>query len=429
MGDACSRGCVLAGLGLALLGASCSGSQAPIAPPPPVVSVGAVAQSDVPVYSEYIGTLDAYVNADARARVPGTLLEQHYTEGSRVKAGQLLFVIDPKPFEAAKLQAEGALAQAKAALEKANADVARDTPLVAKQAVSQQDLDNAVAARDSAIGQVASAQGQLQTALLKLGYTRITSPVDGIAGIAQVRIGNLVGQGEPTLLATVSQVDPMRVVASLAEREYIALASRIAEFERIEAQGGMHDPEVKAIQLVLADGSVFPYPGRFAIVGAEVNPATGTLTVQSLFPNPDQLLRPGQYARVRFKQEIKQAVVVPQRAVAQTQGKDQVAVVGVEDKIEMRSVKLGPTSGAFVVVEEGLKPGERIVVDGIGKVRAGQPVMTKPADTSALPMGSAPAELQKVTPAAPPAGRGVTAPQPPASGAPTPSASTPPSPR
>jgi membrane fusion protein (multidrug efflux system) len=383
------------------------------------VSVAAVAQRDVPVYSEYIGTLDANVNADARARVQGILLEQHYTEGSRVKAGQLLFVIDPKPYEAARLQAEGALAQAKAALEKAIADVARDTPLVAKQAVSQQDLDNAIASRDAAIGQVATAQGQLQTALLNLGYTRVTSPVDGIAGIAQVRIGNLVGQSEPTLLATVSQVDPMRVVLSLAERDYLALASRLAEFERIEAQGGTHSPDAKAIQLILADGSVFPYAGRLAIVGAQVNPATGTLTVQTLFPNPNQLLRPGQYARVRAKQEIKQAVVAPQRAVAQTQGQDEVAVVGAEDKIEMRAVKLGATSGAFVVVEDGLKPGERIVIDGIGKVRAGQVVMVKPADTSALPMESAPALLENGVPAAPSGGRGVTAPQPAGSATPS----------
>lgn len=433
MGErSCSRACARAGLYISLvslLSTSCHGKQAPATTPPPVISVAAVARRDVPAYSDYIGTLDANVNADARARVQGILLEQHYTEGSRVKAGQLLFVIDPKPYEAAKLQAEGALAQAKAALEKATADVARDTPLVAKQAVSQQDLDNAIAARDSAIGQVASAQGQLQTAVLNLGYTRVASPVDGIAGIAQVRIGNLVGQSEPTLLATVSQVDPMRVVVSLAEREYIALASRLAEFERIESQGGTHSPDVHAIQLILADGSVFPYAGHLAIVGARVNPATGTLTVQALFPNPDELLRPGQYARVRARQEIKQAVVIPQRAVTQTQGKDEVAVVGTEDKIEMRAVKLGVTSGAFVVVEDGLKPGERIVIDGVGKVRAGQAVMTKPADTSSLPMESAPPLVEKVAPAAPSGGRGVAAPQPSGSGAPTPSASTPPSPR
>jgi RND family efflux transporter MFP subunit len=424
-----SRAGLCAGVYLALVSTSCGGKQAPAAPPPPVVSVAGAARKDVPVYSEYVGTLDAYVNAEARARVPGILLEQHYTEGSQVKAGQLLFVIDPKLYEASKLQAEGALAQARAALEKASADVARDTPLVAKQAVSRQDLDNAIASRDAAMGQVAAAQGQLQTAILNLGYTRVTSPVDGIAGIAQVRIGNLVGQSDPTLLAVVSQVDPMRVVVSLGEREYIGLASRLAEFERREAQGGTHTPETKAVQLLLADGSLFPYAGHLAIVGAQVNPATGTLTVQTIFPNPDQLLRPGQYARVRVKQDVQQAIAIPQRAVAQTQGKDEVAVLGAEDKIEMRSVKLGPTSGAFVIVEDGLKPDERIVIDGIGKVRAGQPVTPTPADTSALPMESAPVFVERVTPAAPSAGRGITAPQPSGAAAPPSGAATPPAPR
>ncbi len=275
-----SRACaaLVVGLGSAFVAAGCGGGHPLSSPPPPVVSVAPVVQRDVPVHTDYVGTLDAYVNADARARVQGILLEQHFTEGSTVKAGQLLFVIDPKPFEAARLEAEGALAQAKAALAKAEADVARDTPLVAKQAVSQQDLDNAIAARASAIGQVATAQGQLETARLNLGYTRVTSPVDGIAGIAQVRIGNLVGQGEPTLLASVSDVDPIRVVLSLPEREYIGLAERIAEFERIQAQGG-HGPDEPVLQLILADGSVYRHTGRFAIVGAQVNPATGTLTL------------------------------------------------------------------------------------------------------------------------------------------------------
>jgi membrane fusion protein (multidrug efflux system) len=422
--SACSRVSALLGSCLVLLPASCDGKHETTAPPPPVVSVGVVEQKDVPVYSEYVGTLDAYVNAEARARVQGILLEQRYTEGTFVKAGQLLFVIDPKPYEAAKLQAEGALAQAKAALEKATADVARDTPLVAKQAVSQQDLDNAIAAKDSAIGQVVAAQGQLQTAVLNLGYTRVISPVDGIAGIVQTRIGNLVGQGEPTLLATVSQVDPMRVAATLSEREYITFARRIAEFNRTAAQKGGVIP----LQLVLADGNVFSHVGHIAIFASQVNPATGTLTVQALFPNPDQLLRPGQYGRIRVAQDVKQAVIVPQRAVAQIQGQDQVAIVGAEDKIAMRSVKLGPTSGAFVIVDDGLKPGERIVIDGVDKVRVGQPVVTKPADTSALPMASAPLEVQPPAPpsatqpdAAPPHLTGATVPAPPA-----PSASTPP---
>jgi membrane fusion protein (multidrug efflux system) len=413
------RARALISLGLALVPAGCGGGHAPASPPPPVVSVGPVARRDVPVHTDFVGTLDAYVNADARARVQGILLEQHFTEGALVKAGQLLFVIDPKPFEAAKLQAEGALAQAKAALAKAEADVARDTPLVAKQAVSQQDLDNANAARDSAIGQVASAQGQLDTARLNLGYTRVTSPVDGIAGIVQVRIGNLVGQGEPTLLASVSQVDPIRVVIPLPERDYIGLARRIAEFERTEAQGGRR-PDEPALQLILADGSVYPYTGRFAIVGAQVNPATGTLTVQTIFPNPEQLLRPGQYGRVRLNDEVKNAVVIPQRAVAQTQGQDQVAVIGPDNHAEMRAVKLGQTSGAFVVVDDGLKADDRIVVDGISKVRAGQPVMPTPADTSALPFEAVPPEVQKANPAPPPPPRGVTAPQPSGSAAPGP---------
>jgi membrane fusion protein (multidrug efflux system) len=425
-----ARDRLLAGCCIALFFAGCGAKRAPASTPPPVVSVAAVGQKDVPVYSEYAGTLDANVNAEARARVQGILLEQHYAEGTFVKAGQLLFVIDPKPYQAAKLEAEGALTQAKAALEKANADVARDTPLVEKQAVSRQDLDNAVAARDSAVGQVAAAQGRLDNAMLDLGYTRVTSPIDGIAGIAQVRIGNLVGQGQPTLLTTVSQVDPMRISWSLAEREYIGLASVIAEFERTEAQGaGQLPPEAKAIQLVLADGSLFPSTGRVAIVGSQVNPATGTLTVQAFFPNPEQLLRPGQYGRVRFRREIAQATVVPQRAVTQLQGQNQVAVIGPEDRIEMRTVKLGHESGAFVVVEDGLRPGEKIVIDGVSKVRAGQPVTAQPADTSGLPVESAPFEPEKRAPSTPSGTRGVTAPQPPGSTPePPPSPSTSPSP-
>jgi membrane fusion protein (multidrug efflux system) len=408
---------------MALLAMDCGGEPKATGPAPPVVSVAVAAERDVPLSDEYAGTLQAYVSAEARARVEGFLLEQHYTEGSFVKAGQLLFVIDPKPFDAARLQAEGSLVQAKAALEKAEADVARDRPLVAKQAVSQQDLDHAIAAKDSATGQVAAAEGALRTANLNLGYTRVAAPVDGIAGIAQVRIGNLVGQGEPTLLATVYQVDPVRMVFSLPERDYIDLAARIAAFERTEAQGGAAPPETRGLQLVLANGSLFQYQGQIAIIGGPVDPATGTLTVQALFPNPNQELRPGQYGRLRIRNDIQQAVVVPQRAVAPIQGQDQVAIVGPEDKIEMRPVKLGPQSGAFVVVESGLEPGERLVVDGVQKVRAGQAVMAKAADTSALPMATAPVEVEKA-PAAPSGRPGVTAPQPSRSAVPTPSGST-----
>jgi membrane fusion protein (multidrug efflux system) len=390
-----------------MLAAGCGRSK-PTPPPPPVVSVAAVTTRDVPVYDEYIGTLQAYVEAEARARVEGFLLEQRYVEGTFVEAGRLLFVIDPKPFEAAKLQAEGNLAQAKANLERARADVARDEPLVAKQAVSRQDLDHAIADRDAAVGQVAAAEGALRTAAINLGYTRVVAPVDGIAGIAQVRIGNLVGAGQPTLLATVYQIDPIRIVVQMSEREYIDLAERIREFERVQAEGGQPSPRTQGLGLVLANGSLFPYKGKVAIVGGPVDPATGTLTVHALFPNPDHLLRSGQYGRLRFTSHIEGAVAIPQRATTQLQGQDEVAVVGPGDKIEMRPVKLGALSGAFVVVAEGLRPGERIVIDGIEKVRAGLPVTAKPADTSSLPLA---------TPTEAPApsggtGKGVTAPQP-----------------
>jgi len=420
-----ARLCVLGGVLTVTLTVQCGGKAAPTVPPPPVVSVAAVEQREVPGYREFAGVLQAYVSADLRARVEGFLVEQRYVEGAFVKQGQVLFVIDPKPFEAARLQAEGNLAQARAELEKAEADVARDQPLVAKQAVSRQDLDHAVAAKDAAVGQVAAAEGALRTASLNLGYTRVVAAIDGIAGIAQVRMGNLVGQGQPTLLATVYQVDPIRMVWSLPERDYIGLAATIAEFERAEASGGPVPPEARGIQLVLADGSIFPSKGKIAIVGGPVDPATGTLTVQALFPNPDPLLRPGQYGRMRIRNDIPRAVVVPQRAVAQIQGQDQVAVVGPDDKVDMRAVTLGPLSGAFVVVENGLRPGERIVIDGVSKVRAGQPVIAKPADTSALPMASAPVEVEKKQPpAAPPDQRGVTEQQPTGSGVPAPSGST-----
>jgi membrane fusion protein (multidrug efflux system) len=392
------------------------------------VSVAPAEARDVPGYHEFAGTLQAYVSYDARARVEGFLVEQAYTEGSFVKAGQLLFLIDPKPFEAAKLTAQGNLTQAKAALERAEADVARDRPLVEKHAVSQEQLDHAVADRDAARGQVESAEGALRQATLNLGYTRVVAPIDGIAGIAQVRAGNLVGHGEPTLLATVYQVDPIRLVFSLPERTYLDLAPTIAAFAEDQADGGGAPTEAaRHVQLILADGTVFPLKGKIAIVGGPVDPATGTLTVQALFPNPELILRPGQYGRLRIRKDIPHAVVVPQRAVTQIQGQDQVAVVGPRDEVEIRPVKLGPQSGAFVVVEQGLSPGDRVVIDGVSKVRSGAHVVAKPADTSGLPMATAPVEVGTGAPAPSASARGVTAPQPSgpaAPAAPAPSASS-----
>jgi membrane fusion protein (multidrug efflux system) len=389
------RACRIVCGALAVAVSDCATSQEP-APAAPVVSVTEVTQKDVTVYHEFVGTLDAYVRADARARVAGTILEQNYREGSYVKAGALLFTIDPAPFRAAKQQAEGQVEQAKAALEKAEADVARYTPLVAKRAVSKEQLDNAIAARHSAEGQLGVAKAVLEQSSLNLGYTRVVAPVDGIADIAQVRIGNLVGQGSPTLLTTVSKIDPIRFVFQISEVRYLEFADRIRQITE-EPATSLEEPSddpAKRLQLVLAGDRPYNYRGHVALVASQVDPATGTLTLQALFPNPEMLLRPGQYARARITDKLEKAILVPSRSVSQVQGQNQVAVIAPDNKAEVRSVKLGPVSGAFVVVEDGLKAGERVVVDGVQKVKAGQLVSTAPADTSTLRLSSAAVEVQ-----------------------------------
>jgi membrane fusion protein (multidrug efflux system) len=385
----------------------------PPPPPPPVVAIAPATERDVPIYVEFAGTLDAYVNAEVRARVAGILVSQDYREGSFVKTGQVLFTIDPAPLRAAKLQAEGQLQQAIAAFEKADADVARYGPLVEKRAVSKEQLANAIAARSAAAGQVAAAKGALDQATLNLSYARVTSPIDGLAGVTQARVGNLVGQGTPTLLTTVSNVDPVRFAFQIRERDYFEYADRIKQLSapppkpkaRSGDAGVMPPPGEEAdpaqrLELVLAGDRLYPHLGHVAIVERQVDPTTGTLGIQALFPNPDLLLRPGMYGRVRFVDTLRNAIVVPQRAVRELQGRNQLTVIGPNDRAEVRTVKLGPTSGGFVVVQEGVKPGERVVVEGIQKVREGQPVTVKPAETSTLQLSSAPVEVPGTTRAA-----------------------------
>lgn len=387
----------LARCGIALAMVACGGKEKPGAPPPPIVSVAAATVRDVPVYVEFSGTLDAQVNAEARARVAGVLLEQNYREGSVVKAGQLLFTIDAAPFRAALLQANGSLAQARAALAKSDADIARYGPLVEKKAATKEQLDNAMAARLTALGQVEAAKGVLHQAELNLGYTRVLSPIEGIADIAQVRVGNLVGQGSPTLLTTVSSVDPMRFVFQISEYAYLEYAERIrALSERSLAQQAQpSDDPARRLELVLAGDRLYPHRGYIAIVGRQIDPSTGALTVQAFFPNPEMLLRPGQYGHARFMNQIPNAVVVPQRAVRTLQGQTQVAVVGADSHVDVRAVKVGPVSGAFIVVQEGLKAGEQVVVEGVQKVKTGQAVTVQPADTSTLQLSSAPVAVQQ----------------------------------
>jgi membrane fusion protein (multidrug efflux system) len=341
------------------------------------VVVAPVVQRDVPVTSEWIGTTEGTVDAEIRAQVSGYLVSRDYQEGRLVRSGDLLFRIDPRPFQAALDQAKGDLGRAQAALGKARLDVERYTPLVAQGAVSRQELDNAIQARSAGDAVVQTARAAVEKAQLDLSFTEIRSPIDGIAGVAIAQIGNLVGPGDPKPLTTVSQVDPIRVSAPISEREYLAFARRSGDL----ADGGAERPP--NLELILADGSIHPERGRAILAGREVDPRTGTILFKGEFPNPGNLLRPGQYARVRAVTEIKKgALLVPQRAVSELQGVQQVAVVGPDDKVELRVVQTGVRDGSFQVIEKGLAAGERVVVEGIQKLRAGSVVAPKPAAES-----------------------------------------------
>src|SRR5438309_51785 len=363
----------------------CGKSEQPQARPPEV-EVVQVEQKDVPIWNEWVGTLEGFVNAQIKAQVTGYLLRQTYQEGSFVKKGQLLFEIDPRTFQAAldqakaqRANAEGQLAQAEANQVKAQLDVNRYTPLAKEQAVSQQDLDNAVQGNVAAQAQVRAAKAQIDAARaqmdaaqLNLSFTRIVSLIDGIVGVAQAQIGDLVG---PTsLLTTVSTLDPIKVYFPVSERGYLNYmkenpdaAKRAAEEKRL------------ALELVLADGSLYPNKGTFSFADRQVDVKTGTLRLQGLFPNPGNILRPGQFARVRaITTTRKDALLVPQRAVTELQGSYQVAVVGNDNKVSIRPIKVGERVGSLWMVQEGLKPGERVVAEGVQRVKAGMTVNPKP---------------------------------------------------
>lgn len=349
---------------------------APPAPPPPEVLVTTVVQKDVPIQAEAVGTTVGFVNAQVMPRVQGYLLKQDYQDGAHVKDGQLLFEIDDRPYKAALDQALGDLAKEQATLRKNQLDVARYTPLVAKGAVSKEELDNAVQATHASEALVQAAQAAVENARLNLGWTRIYSPIDGIAGIAPVQVGNLVTPS--TLLTTVSQIDPMKVTFPITERQYLRFADRIKEHQ--EKGRAPDEPE---FQLILADGSTYPRPGRLYVADRQVDQQAGTILVQALFPNPDAFLRPGLYAKVRAPTETARgALLVPAQAVQETQGAYQVAVVGPDDKVALRTVKAGEQVDGLWVITDGLKPGERVVTEGLQKVKDGIVVRPKP-DTSA----------------------------------------------
>ena len=337
-----------------------------------------VEQRDVPVYSEWVATLDGYVNAQIRPQVSGYITKQNYTESSVVRKGQVLFEIDPRPFTAALDRAKGDLAQAQAQLGKSTLDVERDKPLAEAMAIAKSQLDNEVQAKLGAQAAVESARAAVEQAALNLEWTKVTSLVDGIAGIAQVQIGNLVSAS--SILTSVSQVEPIKAYFPISEREYVLIqkeGNSISSKRAIRFFGN-------SLELILTDGSVYPQKGKILLADRQVDANTGTIRIVAAFPNPGNVLRPGQYGRVRVETTMKTgALLLPQSAVTQSQGSYQVAVVGSNHKVSMRPVKPGETVGTMWVIDEGLKPGEQVVVEGLQNLKEGTLVTSRPAHFSA----------------------------------------------
>ncbi len=354
---------MLLAIGAFLCFAGCKAKPRPT-PPPPTVEVTAVTKADVPIYHEWIGTLDGLVNATIRAQVTGYLWTQDYREGDIVKKGDLLFQIDPRPFQAALDQAKGQLAQAQARLGKTDLDVKRYAPLVKDRAISQEEYDDAVQADLEAKAAVVSAQAQVEQAQLNLGFTRITSPIDGITSIAKGQIGDLVGPSTGEL-ATVSTIDPIKAYFNVTEQAYINFANRYTnEKERAERLSQLE------IQLFMGDGSLYPHIGHVFAPDRQIGPTTGALRVEGRFPNTEYSLRPGEFVRVRVKFDVRHnALLVPQRAVAELQGVFQVDVVDAENKVHIQPVTVGERSGSLWIIEQGLEAGQNVVVEGLQKIR------------------------------------------------------------
>lgn len=333
------------------------------AAPPPNVQIVEVIQRDVPVYHEYLATLDGFVNAQIQPQVSGYLIKQNYREGALVGRNQVLFKIDPRPFQAIVDQAKAQLAQAEAQLGKTQLDVQRDTPLAKEKAIAQSQLDNDIQANLAAKATVQADKAALEQAELNLEFTNVRSLIDGIAGIASGQVGNLVGP--QIVLTTVSQLEPIKAYFTVSEQQYLAFVKRNPTVAAREArQRGLE------LDLVLADGSIYPRKGKFYAADRQVDIQTGAIRLAGLFPNPDNVLRPGQFGRVRFVSYIRPgALLVPQKAVVELQGSYQVAVVGNDNKVTLRTVRVGERTGAMWIIDEGLKPGERVVVEGVQKVR------------------------------------------------------------
>ena len=362
---------VLLSAALALSTSGCK-QAAPAAPPPPIVQVMEVAATNVTLHTEFIGQLDSPQNVEVRARVEAFVDEVLFTEGTEVKAGSPLFALDKKPFQEKLEAAEGQLAEAKAALNKYQKDVARLDPLAEQRAIPKQDLDNAVASVVVGEANVRSAEARVVSAKLDLGYCDVTAPLDGMIGAKQVSVGSLVGKGEPTLLATISQLDPIWFYCNVSEVQYLTA----------ESEGRRTGKKLANLQiaLLLGDGSVHEEPGKFVFIDRAVDVKTGTLRVRAEFSNPGKVLRPGMFARIKVDRGTRpDSILVPERAVTELQGKNFAWVIGADNVASQRAVKVGETIGENLLILEGLKAGDRIVVEGLQKVREGTPVQPKTA--------------------------------------------------
>jgi len=356
---------------LTLFISGCEKPKEPASANLPTVEVTEVIQKDVPVQQDWVGTLDGMVNAQINAQVTGYLIKQNYKEGEHVKKGQLLYEIDPRTFQANLNQATSNMARQQAVLKTALLDLTRIMRLLPEKAVSVRDRDNAAGREAAARAEVLAAEAAVEKAQLDLGFTKITSPIDGIAGISKAQLGDLVGPSSATsLLTSISQIEPIRAYLGLSEQQYMQFAR--------EKTNSKEQREPIPLELILADGTTYPHGGKFYFADRQVDVKTGTIQVAVLFPNPDKLLRPGQFARIRavIRTEIG-ALLVPQKAVTQLQTKYQMAVVNADNTVDIRIVNPGERIGSLWIIKEGLKPGERVIVEGLQKVRPGMKVEPK----------------------------------------------------
>jgi RND family efflux transporter MFP subunit len=364
---------------------SCKRAGAPGALPPiPTVTVATVVQKDVPIYEESVGTTVGFVNADILPKVSGYLLKQDYQDGSRVRAGELLFEIDPRQYQAALDQALGNLAQARAQLKQNQLNLARYTKLFKEAVIPEQTFDNATQTTRASEALVQADEAAVESARLNLQWTKVYSPINGVAGIARAQVGDLVGTS--TLLTTVSQVDPIKVSFPVSEKLYLRFAGQL------NASGGANATPAPMIQLILDNGSVYSFPGHLYAVNRQVDVQTGTIMMQATFPNPENILRPGMYAKVRAQTDVRHnALLIPQSAVFSMQGQYEVAVVGADNRVTLRKVAAGEKYGSLWVIDSGLKQGERVVAEGMQKLQEGMEVTAVPATEQTPPVSGTPA--------------------------------------